>query len=230
MSRGLALSYPGVPAPLDVNFSTDSRGPVVSRFSRVSASSLDVDSAGTQKQAELRGCAARLQDLETSGRRGGRCRGDRHGAAWLSRAALQDRGHARNVGAGHGGQPAVNSLGAKFGTRGIVSAWAARLIQAPRSRLAGRRGALGCARRSSEEAPPRQVGAARRVGRGPAVGRRRGLSGIHASCVSGAAQRAGPCVHTSAASMPTQLMPDGRPLGGRRTNCVLFGGQDPTEA
>jgi hypothetical protein len=60
-------------------------------------------------------------------------------------------------------QPAVNSLGANAGTVGIFKALAARLSQLLMSSVEGRRVAAGCASRSSDETPPRHLGAAGRV-------------------------------------------------------------------
>jgi len=57
----------------------------------------------------------------------------------------------------------VNSLGAKFGTEGRRSALAARLTQLSMSMLDGKRVATGWASRKTDEAPPRQEGAALRA-------------------------------------------------------------------
>src|SRR5213076_2410261 len=84
--RGLALSYPGLPAPLDVNRS-------------VSAPSLDVDCAIAQKQGQLRWRAAGLQNLEVARRLDGRRQ------TRLAAGTLEDRRCARNEGAGHEGLP-----------------------------------------------------------------------------------------------------------------------------
>ena len=211
-SRGLALSYPGLPAPLDVNRS-------------VSASSLDVDSAGAQKQRQLRGCAARLQDLVRAPGGGRRLLG-RGPTGRLGDDTLQDRRTRGNEGGGHAAlrvfQPAVNSLGANGGTVGRRSALAARLTQ-PRTSLGdGRCGVDGCDRRSSDEAPPRQDGAARRAWRGPAAGRRRGVSGIQRHPVFGAPCRRQKAQVPGQAQLPCQRkQPSPGGIAARRgTNCV----------
>jgi hypothetical protein len=59
-------------------------------------------------------------------------------------------------------QPALNSLGTKGCRASGVSAPIARLTQSPSSWVEGRRGAAGWANRSSDDAPPRQLGATRR--------------------------------------------------------------------
>lgn len=164
-SRGLALFYPGLPAPLDVNRS-------------VNASSLDVGCAWTQKQIELRRSTARLEYLVRTA-----CGGDgigQQGARLCIGGARQDRGCTWDKGGGHVGsvQTAVNSLGANCGTVGRRSALAARLNQPSWSRLMGKRGAAAWASRRTDDAPPRHEGAARRARRGIARALRRLLSDI----------------------------------------------------
>src|SRR5205807_9627441 len=86
-----------------------------------------------------------------------------------------------------------------------------------------RRGALGCVRRSNDEAPPRQLGAARRAGRGDEAGRRRGVSGIqrHPVFRRDNKELASLCALTGAASMPASAGGLRAVAAVRRTNCVL---------
>lgn len=92
-SRGLALSYPGLPAPLDVNRS-------------VSVSSLDVGCAWAQKQMELRRSTARLEYLV---RAADRRDGMSHRTARLFiGGAREDRGCTRDKSGGHVGSDSAS--------------------------------------------------------------------------------------------------------------------------
>jgi hypothetical protein len=125
--------------------------------------------ARAQKQGQLRGGAAGLENLHLAGRRR---RGLRAPRAALRRRHVDRAGDRRQGARWHGASPVmgqrVNALAANSGMRSPAPPsrlWAARVTQSDSSDPFGRRGAAGLARRSSDEAPPRQCGPAGRLRR-----------------------------------------------------------------
>jgi hypothetical protein len=112
----------------------------------------------------------------------------------------------------------VYSLGANAAGEGSVNAPAARLTQSLKSKLEGRRDAVVGVRRSSDDAPPRQVGVIRRAWRPVLLalraGRRREIWDNMAttSCVG-----AGP--------MPSALVPSQAQLPCQRFCAQAYSGR-----
>lgn len=123
---------------------------------------------GPWQQRQLRACAGGLQDPRSVGCRSGpsQAREDRPYARAGCGQRPARRRRRKLAGVVHGRAPwrAANSLPGACGCRPVtgISTPASRFIQPIRSPAVGRRRSTGGATRNTDEAPPRQLGAARR--------------------------------------------------------------------